>query len=329
MRRMPPERAWLTRLRLRQIATIYINTVEYRGSTVQLLHKVKTLGRLIRELSRLHSIEEKLDAALAAPTSAEPESVQPPHLEPVLPFVTTPASAKTGLEYLSNWQCKVPVPDAKTGSGAYFYPQDARPRQAAEIFGLMNGRTVLELGSFEGAHAYQLEKMGAEVTGIEANPDLFTKCLAVKNALDLRARFMLGDFHGYLAETDQRYDMIFACGVLYHMKQPIDLLWELARHTDRVFLWTHYVPETMEAIWTPDLVHCVTERGFGTKYYRYYYAPDFHARAYGGVATYCSRITKAAIIDSLRFFGLTEITVIHDDLQHAGGPAITLTARRP
>lgn len=37
-----------------------------------------------------------------------------------------------------------------------------------------------------------------------------------------------------------RYDLIFACGVLYHMIDPLLLLERMAARTDNLYLWTHY-----------------------------------------------------------------------------------------
>ena len=64
----------------------------------------------------------------------------------------------------------------------------------------MDGFRILELGPLEGAHTYQLEKLGAaEIVAIEANKEAFLKCLIIKELAQLeRARFLLGDFVTYL-----------------------------------------------------------------------------------------------------------------------------------
>src|SRR5262249_2961527 len=94
-------------------------------------------------------------------------------------------------------------------------------------------------------HAYQFEKMGvAEIIAVESNTEAFLKCLIVKNLVGLqKARFLLGDFVEFLKQDTSRYDLIFCCGVLYHMQNPVELIELMAARTDRVFVRTHYFTE--------------------------------------------------------------------------------------
>ena len=88
---------------------------------------------------------------------------------------------------------------------------------AVDVLGSIEGFRILELGP-RGQHSYQLERLGAaSVLAIEASPDLFLKCLITKEILDLKARFLLGDFVQYLESTADEFDLIFVSGVLYHM----------------------------------------------------------------------------------------------------------------
>ena len=52
----------------------------------------------------------------------------------------------------------------------------------------------------------------------------------MKEAVGLsRTRFLLGDFCEYLETTDERFDLVFASGVLYHMADPIGLIESVGR----------------------------------------------------------------------------------------------------
>jgi len=70
----------------------------------------------------------------------------------------------------------------------------------------VKGWNILELGSFEGGHTYQLENFGTTVLGIEAHPQNYLKCLISKNILKMKSTFMLGDFMKSLA--DEKIPMI-------------------------------------------------------------------------------------------------------------------------
>ncbi len=90
-----------------------------------------------------------------------------------------------------------------------------------------------------------LEKAGsAAVLAIEGNPRAYLKCLVLKEVLDLqRSRFLCGDFVAYLRADPPKADFVVASGVLYHMTNPVELLYLVSRITDCLFLWTHYFDE--------------------------------------------------------------------------------------
>jgi hypothetical protein len=46
-----------------------------------------------------------------------------------------------------------------------------------------------------------------------------------------------------LENWDQRYHLIVASGVLYHLKNPLHLVELTAKRTDAVYFWTHVVTE--------------------------------------------------------------------------------------
>lgn len=242
-------------------------------------------------------------------------------------FITTAASLQNSFDLYKDWVCRIPVAGTKTGSMLLFEHDDIRPQQVVDAFGPIANWKVLDLGSFEAPHTYQLERMGAEVTGIEANPDLFIKSLIVKNALGLRAQFLLGDFSEFLSTTTDRYDLIFASGVIYHMKDPVGLIDLMSKRTDRIFIWGHYVPEEVAKNWAPALVFEHQQNGRTYRYFRYIY-PERADRAYAGTESYCSRITKDDMMGALRAAGFEKIQVVRDHLDHPGGPAVTLAAER-
>lgn len=118
---------------------------------------------------------------------------------------------------------------------------DRRPSEAARLLGVggrFDGMRVLELGPLEGAHTYQLEKLGAtSILAIELNTEAFLKCLITKEITGLSsARFMHGDFTEFLKCTDENFDLVFCCGVLYHMEDPIALIEAISRVSDKCFV---------------------------------------------------------------------------------------------
>jgi protein-L-isoaspartate O-methyltransferase len=120
--------------------------------------------------------------------------------------------------------------------------KDPRPGWCAQIYGDLSGKKLLELGPADGYNTAQLERLGAIVTAVEGNVDAFNRCLILKNALDLKSTFYLGDFLQTLNE-EVSYDIIYASGVLYHLIDPIDFLEMCVSKCPRLYIWTHYYDE--------------------------------------------------------------------------------------
>jgi hypothetical protein len=146
--------------------------------------------------------------------------------------------------FKSHWKSRLPEGFGLT-AGVQPMFADRRVHDTGTVIpGGIRGKTVLELGPFEAYNTYHLQKLGArEIVSIEGNNINFLKCLVLKQALGLKASFLHGDFCAYLRNTDRRFDLIWASGVLYHQEDPLELMALIAAHTDTAFFWTHYYDE--------------------------------------------------------------------------------------
>ncbi|HEY4282548.1 MAG TPA: class I SAM-dependent methyltransferase [Chthoniobacterales bacterium] len=156
-------------------------------------------------------------------------------------------SAQTALDiFKGSWKSALPRElGLRTGDNEEFY-RDPRVHWVASLLpNQFRGMRILELGPFEGYDSYLFEQLGAaEVVAVEGNNINFLKCLVSKNALKLKTCFLHGGFLEYLQNTNERFDLIWASGVLYHSEDPLELLEQVGCRTDRIFLWTHYFSET-------------------------------------------------------------------------------------
>jgi SAM-dependent methyltransferase len=207
---------------------------------------------------------------------------------------------------------------------------DPRPGYAARYLGIagyLNGMTVLELGPLEGAHTYQLEQLGAaRVLAIESNVEAYLKCLIMKEALGMqRASFMLGDFSLYLRDAAERFDLVFCCGVLYHMENPLALIRDIARVTGKCLVWTHYYDpgRASDRVPKPAVVDGFSATYFGARY---------HDRAqgsfWGGNKPTANWMTRDDIVAAFRNFGFDVVEIIDDQPEAKPGPAFSFAARR-
>ena len=162
-----------------------------------------------------------------------------------------PSEANAVDIFKGEWWSALPGRLAGIPAGNLPLFDDKRVHWAIEALGGVAGKSVLELGPMEAGHTWMLEQAGAaSVVSIEANSRCFMKCLIVKEVVGLtRSRFLHGDFEEYLRATSERFDAVVASGVLYHMRNPVELLRNIARVTDRVFIWSHYYSaEPLQAI---------------------------------------------------------------------------------
>jgi SAM-dependent methyltransferase len=221
-------------------------------------------------------------------------------------------------------------PGSRAGQSPLF-TVDTRPRDAARLLGIndrLDGMRVLELGPLEGAHTYQLEKLGAaSVLAIEANAEAFLKCLITKEITGLRTTtFMHGDFSEYLKEANERFDLVFCCGVLYHMPDPLALIQSIAKITERCFVWTHYFDR--EHYPGPPREAGSDLRYPGVKLYALEYNDMHSDRFWGGNRPISVWLERDDILSAFRRAGFDKIDVIDEAPSHPNGACFSFVAQR-
>jgi hypothetical protein len=193
-----------------------------------------------------------------------------------------------------------------------------------------------ELGPLEAGHTYLLERAGAaSITAIEANTRAYLKCLIAKEVMGLQhAHFLCGDFMEYLRQEPPKFDICIASGVLYHMRNPVELLQRLAGITDRLFLWTHYYDGDIinnDARLVSKFSTSVSAElaGFRHTLYRqnYQVALDW-AGFCGGSEEYSYWLSRADVLACLEHFGYSQLEIGFDEPHHPNGPSLAVAARR-
>jgi len=251
-------------------------------------------------------------------------------------YVLTAPSPQHALDLFKNeWACQLPSPFDQFAAGKVkIFAGDPRVTWAEKSLGGFRGANVLELGPLEAGHTYLLEKMGAEsILAVESNRRAYLKCLIVKELLGMsRSRFILGDFIPYLNESKDVFDVIFSSGVLYHMKQPLELLKLCADHAKKVFIWTHYydwdkIKNNAPIAKTFGNEVSLEHAGFSCKGYHHAYGEALGFSGFCGGSQPCSVwISKDDIRNALVYYGMKNVTIGHEQPDHPGGPAACFAA---
>lgn len=252
-------------------------------------------------------------------------------------YVDLSPSEQNALDIFSGeWSSQLPGNWKKLKAGTISLFDDSRIRWAADQLAGLTGQRVLELGPLEGGHTYMLEILGAEsVIAVEANKKAYLKCLIIKEILDLkRCRFMLGDCIAFLRENQISFDACFASGILYHMREPSELIYLISKASNKVFLWTHFYDE--KVIESKPNISCKFSatvnrnyKGFDHVLHRYEYGDALNWAGFcGGTAPYSYWMTRDAILDCLRFFGFKDLRIGFDEPDHPNGPCFCVAAVR-
>lgn len=204
------------------------------------------------------------------------------------------------------------------------------------ISGGLTGKRVLELGPFEGYQTALLEWSGASsVLAIEASRTAFLKCLVVKELLGLRSTFLYGDALAFLDTCTERFDLVWASGILYHQADPIGFLTRAAAMGDHLFLHTHYfdpekiasTPRANRFLPAKDVV--VSWHGRDITLHYFDYATDTSAGDFaGGPRPYTNWLSREDIEFILTELGLGVITYGVLDPDNPAGPGFFMLASR-
>lgn len=250
-------------------------------------------------------------------------------------YVKSAPSPQHALDiFKGEWASILPTPFNHLQTGLVPLFEDGRAMWALEQLGGCHDQRVLELGPNEGGHTYMIERHGAaSITAIEANTRSYLKCLIIKEVLGLqRAHFLCGDFVSYLEQTDEQYDLIFSAGVLYHMRNPVGLISQLARHTNRVYMWTHYydhaIVQAIPAICHRYRMHTPAETdGFKYTLHRQDYMSSLSVAGFsGGSADHSHWLSRSDLLGALTHYGFTDIRIAHEQPDHPHGPCFDIVA---
>jgi len=236
-----------------------------------------------------------------------------------------------------SWVSAFPKSLGLVAGDAAHFDEDPRVQWANSVLpGGVSGMSVLELGPLEAYHTYQLEQCGAShIISVESNNLSFVKCLIVKELFHLQATFLYGDAIKYLEIANQRFDLCWASGVLYHQADPLYLLSLMQGVSDTIFLWTHYYDQATMTANSGVARHFNLERntfaerlGYRAEYFHRSYLQSKGAVFSGGSDDFSCWMKKEDIFGFLDHVGFKTVTIGIDAPGNPNGPAMFFLARR-
>jgi len=147
--------------------------------------------------------------------------------------------------FKEEWSSKFPETFKLSTSGEADLFEDQRILWAEEHGIVFRNKEVLELGPLEAGHTWMMDQRGTRsIIAVEAHERAYLKSLIIKEITQIKsARFLHGDFELYLKKISKTFDICLASGVLYHSKNPVELLHNICKRCNQLILWTHYYDE--------------------------------------------------------------------------------------
>ncbi len=94
-----------------------------------------------------------------------------------------------------------------------------------DMFGVaadLKGIKALDIGTWDGPVAFELERRGAEVTALDVQDPNETGFNTAKTILDSRVTYVKCDVVGMRNVLQNKFDLVIFCGVFYHLKNPVE-----------------------------------------------------------------------------------------------------------
>jgi hypothetical protein len=105
------------------------------------------------------------------------------------------------------------------------------PKGRLDMFGLpddLRGARALDIGTWDGPVAFELERRGATVTALDIQDPNLTGFNTAKAILGSQVEYVQSDVVAMPAKLQGRYDLVIYCGVFYHLKDPIGAFQSIA-----------------------------------------------------------------------------------------------------
>jgi SAM-dependent methyltransferase len=181
----------------------------------------------------------------------------------------------------------------------------------------LRDKAILEVGCFEGIHTLGLRMFAESVTAVDVRPVNVVKTLARLSFHGAWAKVFVADVEK-LDPSFGTFDVVFHCGVLYHLMSPVEHLLTVGRMCRHLFLDTHVARDErrMESFRSDDF-----------SYVGAYHDEGGWVDPFSGTGRYGLWLTSDSLKGALQQAGFRETRII-EEREERNGPRLALLASR-
>lgn len=234
------------------------------------------------------------------------------------------SSLWTEFEKRGPWITKFVIGGEEYGGGT-----DAMNDVRVDLFfrSFPEARRILELGSLEGGHTFNLAgRPGVgRVLGVEGREESVEKARFVQGVLGVEnVEFAVANLETADLGRFGEFDAVFCSGLLYHLPEPWALIEKVSRVSPNLFIWTHYANGDAAEAAVPALrkARNTTRNGFEGWEYGEHGLKD----PLSGMSPSSFWPTLDGLKRMLAEHGFEEVHIIKDNPKNPHGPAVTLAA---
>lgn len=169
------------------------------------------------------------------------------------PFPLPAEEAHGFLASFPHWYHRIYIGNGIYTLGGRGYHEEVWSSFAKALPPSLTGLSVLDVGTNAGYFALQAKLRGAtRVIGTEAIKIYWEQAEAIRKIWGLEVDYRVMDAHE-MTKLGQRFDLVVFAGILYHLKNPLQVLEDIGSMcSDAILLETEFIPD--------DPLNCVVVR---------------------------------------------------------------------
>jgi len=225
-------------------------------------------------------------------------------------------SLEKEFDKLKPWITKFVI-NGKEYGGKYDASNDIRLKWFQEHFS--NAKDILELGSLEGGHSFELARLPnvRRVVAVEGRKANINRAKLVQNILNqTKVNFIKENMENLEFSKLGNFDVVFCVGLLYHLPKPWKMIEQISKISNELFLWTHYVSDKNAN---------TSKMHYQGSMYREW---KFFIDRLSGLSPASFWPTRTSLLKMLSDYAFIHTSIIEDNNTHEHGPALTLVAKK-